>query len=431
MHVRSGVFRLLHPEFKAARIALAAGAVAGLAVLGACADTPTASQVAGPEAPSSPSYGPGVVGDFHHKIAVCVDVASDPAPTAAGYTYTTVKAPVLVAGFSQPATINVEAGYSTSANLEAADVITTPVSLTPGNCAEVFVRQTTNNTFFSGINPRAKMLITATVPAGYTSELSAASCINEGFAFWADCYSRDDAAILSANIFHGGQVIFLFKAPEALACPAGSFVVSTADAVNEPGWPDGGVGDLLIKYDQFPAPNDNSYGANAVGWPSPRGHKFKDLVNSDHAGVQIRNASNQVVLSFNMDYLSAFAGTPSGYKSLGVTGGDGGMLIGTATGISVTTSLASNLNTTGYCSAGNCTVAGTNLLVDSPPTDALHQTYVIASSAHALWDFHNTYYARISAAKLSAMGFNAATWTVQPNAAALHNSPEKACPDTN
>src|SRR5688500_14214488 len=48
MHVRSGVFRLLHPEFKAARIALAAGAVAGLAVLGACADGTIASKVAGP-----------------------------------------------------------------------------------------------------------------------------------------------------------------------------------------------------------------------------------------------------------------------------------------------------------------------------------------------------------------------------------------------
>src|SRR5688572_19089806 len=152
MRVRSSVFRLLHPEFKAARVALAAGAVTGLAVLGACAEQPIVSDVAGPEAPSSPSYH---LGRLHNKVSVCVDSASSAAPTAAGYTFTAVKAPVLVAGFSQPASINVEAGHSTSPNLEAADVITTPVSLTPGNCAEVFVRQSTNNTLIGGINPRA------------------------------------------------------------------------------------------------------------------------------------------------------------------------------------------------------------------------------------------------------------------------------------
>ena len=30
----------------------------------------------------------------------------------------------------------------------------------------------------------------------------------------------------------------------------------------------GAPGDISIAYDQFPAPNDNSYGVNSIGWPS-------------------------------------------------------------------------------------------------------------------------------------------------------------------
>jgi hypothetical protein len=69
-----------------------------------------------------------------------------------------------------------------------------------------------------------------------------------------------------------------------------------------------------------------------------------------------------------------------------------------------------------------------NLLVDSPPTDAAHQTYNISDPTLAGWDFHDTYYVTISAAKLASIGFNAATWLVEPNADQLHNSPAKPCP---
>jgi len=70
--------------------------------------------------------------------------------------------------------------------------------------------------------------------------------------------------------------------PPPTPCPAGYFS-STIDIV---------TGDLKIVYDQFPAPNDNSYGVNSVGWMS-RGHKFSDLVGSDHADskLSIRAAS--------------------------------------------------------------------------------------------------------------------------------------------
>ena len=57
------------------------------------------------------------------------------------------------------------------------DVISTLVILTPGNCADVFVRMTTVNdagnrlwsgVFGTNVNPHASLDITATIPAGYS-----------------------------------------------------------------------------------------------------------------------------------------------------------------------------------------------------------------------------------------------------------------------
>lgn len=207
--------------------------------------------------------------------------------------------------------------------------------------------------------------------------------------------------------------------PEETPCPAGSFSF-TYDAAG-----------LHIKYDQFPAPNDNSYGINAVGWGS-HGHKFSDLVGSDHAGIQLRDGNGVVKLSFNVDYLTANAAAPSGYASLGVSGGDGKMLVGTADGITATTSLANNLNNInipGLFDASHTQQFGSvNVLINSPPTDAAHTTYVISDPTLAGWDFHDTYYVDISPAKLASIGFDPATWKVEPNLDQLHNSPAKACP---
>jgi len=44
------------------------------------------------------------------------------------------------------------------------------------------------------------------------------------------------------------------------------------------------------------------------------------------------------------------------------------------------------------------------------------------------WNFENTYFVTIKAAKLASMGFNSATWKVEPNLDQLHNSPAKPCP---
>jgi len=192
----------------------------------------------------------------------------------------------------------------------------------------------------------------------------------------------------------------------------------------------------VIVYDQFPAPNDNSYGANAVGWPN--GHKFSDLVGSDHAGFELIDPSNTVRLSFNIDYITAKPGTPSGYASLGPFGGDGKILVGTLSpsDIEFTSSLAENLNTLGYFAGGVQTV-GTgvaNLLVNSPPTANTTDDYTLTPAAAAAfpngWNFHDTYFVTIKAAKLASLGFNIATWQVVPNPDQLHNSPAKPCPVT-
>jgi uncharacterized repeat protein (TIGR01451 family) len=211
--------------------------------------------------------------------------------------------------------------------------------------------------------------------------------------------------------------------PPPLPCPAGSFSFSI-DA----------NGNLRIVFDQFPAPNDNSYGVNAVGWPN--GHTFNNLVGSDHAGFQLRDPGGIVRLSFNIDYISANTTAPSGYASLGPFGGDGKVLIGTLTpaDIAYTSSLANNLNNVnipGLFNAAHVQQFGSvNVLVNSPPTDPQHQTYANSDPALAGWDFHDTYFVTISAAKLAAIGFNS-SWKVEPNLDALHNSPAKPCPPPN
>ena len=91
--------------------------------------------------------------------------------------------------------------------------------------------------------------------------------------------------------------------------------------------------------------NDNTYGTNAVGWSG--GHKFNDLVGSDQATFLFKNDAGAVALEFKLDYIHTTSTNlyPSGYGSLGVSGGDGRMLIGNPAHIlAYSTSLTENLN---------------------------------------------------------------------------------------
>jgi hypothetical protein len=172
-----------------------------------------------------------------------------------------------------------------------------------------------------------------------------------------------------------------------LPCPAGNFLGGNTGG--------GAPGDISIAYDQFPAPNDNSYGTNSVGWhPGGQGgHSFSDLVNSDKAGFQILRPNGTIAVSFNVDYISAKSGVPSGYASLGPFGGDGSILVNstpalTSTGTTIQwdTSFARDLNgiqspfgtypaaNHTYFNGGSQTIGtsgtnSTNLLSNSPPVN--------------------------------------------------------------
>src|SRR5262249_10887473 len=129
------------------------------------------------------------------------------------------------------------------------------------------------------------------------------------------------------------------------------------------------AGNLHIVLAQLDA-NDNSYGTTAVGWGGA-GRQFSDLVGSDMAEVGTQNSGGTTLYDFKVDYISQKAGPPSGYASLGVTGGEGKLITGSLAGIlEATTSFDKDLNNTGFFSGGAQVVGTgiTNLLQNSPPT---------------------------------------------------------------
>jgi hypothetical protein len=88
------------------------------------------------------------------------------------------------------------------------------------------------------------------------------------------------------------------------------------------------TGDVKITFRQNPNLVDNTYGANiSAGWSR---HNFSDLTGSDKAQFQIFDGMGNKVLDFSFDYITASTSYPSGYGTLGVSGGDGGITVGNA-----------------------------------------------------------------------------------------------------
>jgi hypothetical protein len=85
-----------------------------------------------------------------------------------------------------------------------------------------------------------------------------------------------------------------------------------------------------------------------------------NLAGSDKAEFVIKDSSGKTVMDFYFDYISAVSGTSSGYDTLGVTGGEGAIMVGQAAWVlaNSTTSLAVDLNRLGYFSGGVCNVSG-------------------------------------------------------------------------
>jgi hypothetical protein len=156
---------------------------------------------------------------------------------------------------------------------------------------------------------------------------------------------------------------------------------------------------------------DNTYGASSIGWPRVRGHRFNDLVKSDHAELILTDHAGATVMQFKLDYFSEDASRPSGWGSLGVNGGDGAMITGDAANVvKWQTSLALNFNERGYDS----------YTVDSPKTDENYSPDPAAPD----WDFRVVYEAWVDLAAFGSAGFGGA------HIEYVHASPAKGGNDT-
>jgi hypothetical protein len=166
-----------------------------------------------------------------------------------------------------------------------------------------------------------------------------------------------------------------------------------------------------------PAFVDNTYGANAIGW-AQRGHTFKDLVGSDHAELSVFDGASTLVTMFDIDYITASTASSCGYSALGVSGGEGKVLVGDAKYVlASTSSLDRNLNGCGYCTSAAC---GGDCRIDSPPTDAKYTPNTGAPN----WDFRVVYEVWMDAAVFAGKGFGGASITF------VHASPSKASSNT-
>lgn len=149
---------------------------------------------------------------------------------------------------------------------------------------------------------------------------------------------------------------------------------------------------------------DNTYGSNAIGWPGS-GHTFNNLVGSDKLQLALYNGAGTRVLEFEQDYISASGSAPSGYDCLGVTGGEGKMVFGSATNVlSATTSLDVNLNQFGYV-----------LTTNSPATNANYTP----NPQYPNWIFDVWYEVTVAKSVFGATGIGT------PVITSVHASPSK------
>src|SRR5262249_32862482 len=123
----------------------------------------------------------------------------------------------------------------------------------------------------------------------------------------------------------------------------------------------GGVVDTAIVFNREFV--DNTYGTGSIGWD--RGghaglHTFSDLDHSDHVELAFLDRDGATRFQGRIDYLTQSTGAPSGYRTLGLSGGDGRLIAGALGDVTALgSSLDDNFNRYGYVLTDN-----------SPPTDA-------------------------------------------------------------
>jgi len=179
-----------------------------------------------------------------------------------------------------------------------------------------------------------------------------------------------------------------------------------------------GVEYVHIRVTFDPSFTDNTYGeGSCCGWSEMRGHTFvKDLTNSDHTELLLTNGDTDTVMSFKVDLITEDPASACGYGTLGVTGGDGSVLQGSAEHVlAVATSLDRNINGCGYCESEACASSG-DCTVDSPATDAMYTPNPLTPD----WDYRQVYEVWISMEAFGASGFGQAYITY------THSSPAKS-----
>jgi hypothetical protein len=207
-----------------------------------------------------------------------------------------------------------------------------------------------------------------------------------------------------------------------------TFQLQDGTMVGNPGtlaWTTDAQGNVYVAFVQPLSINDNTYGTNAIGWGS-KGHKFSDLTGSDKGEFDLTNGAGQTFI-YTLDYLTASKTAPSGYASLGVSGGDGSVgksgIKGVTGGGQVSdvlawgTSLDYNLNHLGFSSFTTNSPATTPALNPDGTID-YSKPYADPASASG-WVYNIEYEVEISASAFGPSGFAGVTVPF------AHDSPSK------
>lgn len=136
-------------------------------------------------------------------------------------------------------------------------------------------------------------------------------------------------------------------------------------------------------------------------------------------------------MDMNLDYISADPTESCGYGSLGVSGGDGSIVLGDATKVlATTTSEERNLNGCGYCTSPAGATSG-DCTIDSPTTDANYTPNPLTPN----WDYRVVYETWVDISAFGTAGFGQAYMTyvhASPNKSTLisYNVYPSPCPPT-
>jgi len=221
-------------------------------------------------------------------------------------------------------------------------------------------------------------------------------------------YSADDFVVGTvSSLAPGQQATFeMTKIPPVTLCVNVDGAIKHNLLITEivPDQNGDGIEDIKVTYRQSRDLVDNVYGVPATdpasGWP-PRTHTFGNFTGSDKAIFRFTDASGVVVLEFKADYITASTKYLSGFGTLGVTGGDGGMIMGSAASVlSVSTTISTNLN-------------------QSPAFYGFTTNSPTPESSYPTWDYVDGYTVVVSGATFGASGFGNVT------VPSVHNSPAK------